>query len=193
MRAGSFLFLLLWAASLGGVEIHIDHAAIERGLVEQLFSDEGRMYLRGSRGAKCSYAYLEDPEVTSEAGRLKIRAQFTGRSATDLFGACIGPGGSFVVLVTAAPYYQDGVIKLRDVTVESQDGDGFYFRRARAALAEELPKKFSYAALEYARRVIEQPGEASSYQKSLKEFRVSEIRVTDDALILVLEFVLAVK
>lgn len=62
-------------------------------LAEQAFTDEGRFYVKGQKTKKkCSFAYLENPESSAEGNRLRIRARFTGRSATDLFGRCAGVG-----------------------------------------------------------------------------------------------------
>ena len=47
------------------------------------------------------------------AGRLRIRAKFTGRSALNVIGQCVGLGGAFPVVVTATPQYRAGNIVLK--------------------------------------------------------------------------------
>ena len=46
-----------------------------------MFTDDGRRYVRGNRDAKCSYAWLEKPQIGGYEGKLIVRARFTGRSA----------------------------------------------------------------------------------------------------------------
>ena len=120
--------LLMVASSAKAVELRIHHSVIKKILAEQVFTDDGRKYVKANRAAKCSYAYLENPEIGEEKGRLKIRARFSGRSARDFFGRCIGLGDSFLVAITATPYYEGGFLKLRNVNVVSEDKDGIYIR-----------------------------------------------------------------
>jgi len=187
--------LVLLAPRLAAVEIRVEHSVIRALLAEQAFTDEGRFYVKGQKAAKCSFAYLENPEIGAENGRLRIRARFTGRSARDLFGRCVGLGDSFVTVITAVPYYQDGMLRLRDVVVRNEGPEGFYARRVRTTLARELPRKFGYRMHEEAKRILEQPvdGGKAPYHQRLEQFQASEVRVTDEAVILVLDFVLVVK
>src|SRR5215467_2726674 len=95
-------FLLLLPNISRAVELHIEFAALERILSEQLFTQEGRRYVRGSKTNKCSFAYLERPRVEGQAGRLLIHAKFKGRSAANFFGGCVGPGDDFDLTINAA-------------------------------------------------------------------------------------------
>ena len=187
------LLLILPSATRANVEIHISHSVVRKLLQQAAFSEEGRMYVRNSKTARCSYAYLENPEISAEGGRLKIRARFTGRSARDLFGRCVGLGDSFLAVIVATPYYQDGAIRLKDVQVRSEGADGFYIRHVRARMAEELPKKFSYKLEDDARRLFEERSAKQPFEKKLERFAVSQVRVTDDNIVLAVDFVLSVK
>ena len=102
--------LLLTACTARAVELRVHHSVIKKILAEQVFTDEGRKYVQASRAAKCTFAYLENPEIGEEKGRLKIRARFSGRTAKDFFGRCIGLGDSFLVAITAMPSYDAGFI-----------------------------------------------------------------------------------
>ena len=180
-------------AAAAGVELQIYHSVLQKLLSEQVFTDEGRKYVRASRAAKCSYAYLENPEIGSEKGRLKIRARFSGRSAKDFFGRCIGLGDSFVVAVTATPYFRDGYIALKDLNVQSEGKDSYYIRKVRAALSESLSKDFRYNVADDAKRILEQKVDKAPYRQELSNFQVTQIRVGPESMTLVLEFTLAVK
>ncbi len=186
--------LLLLIASCGdAVELQVTFGALERILGEQLFTQEGRRYVRGSRSARCNYAYLEHPRVQGDAGRLKIHAKFTGRSAMNLFGQCVGMGDAFDLTITATPQYRNGNIVLRDVLVTSDAKNGFYIRRVCAAMAASLEHDFRYALAAAAQKALEDPGSQPQYKRELRNFTVPEIRVTNDALVLVVDFQLTVK
>jgi hypothetical protein len=175
------------------VELHIQFAALERMLSEQLFTQDGRKYVRGSAATKCNFAYLEKPHFQGADGKLRIRAKFTGRSALNMFGQCVGLGDAFTAAITALPQYKDGNIGLANVTAASEDHSGYYVRRVCAALSSSLARDFRYPIGAAAKSALEDPGAQPNYPRELRNFRVTEIRVTDDALVLVVDFDLTVK
>ena len=63
------LLLLAAGRCAAAVELHIQFGALERMLTEQVFSQEGRRYVHGSKTQKCNFAYLEKPQVRGEGGR----------------------------------------------------------------------------------------------------------------------------
>jgi hypothetical protein len=173
------------------VELRIHYTALARILAEQMFTEDGRRYLRGTKTAKCNYAYLEHPDLHGGGGgRLNVHAKFTGRSALDLLGRCVGLGDSFDVSITALPYFEKGAIRFKDVVVESAK-ESFYVRRVRAALASTVRSQFVYKVADDAKRILEE--KRGNYTQELSGFQVSAIQATDDALVLTLEFTLAVK
>ena len=185
------LFLSIQASA--AVEIHIYHSVIRKLLAEQVFTDDGRKYLRASRTETCDYAYLEQPEIDAYNSQLRIRARFTGRSGKGFFGRCISVGDSFTAVIYATPYYHDGSIRLRDVRVDSADADGFYIRRVRASLAYSLPRQFSYRIYDDAKRILEETRPNAPWKQTMLSFGVPHVRVTDTAIVLVVDFVLDVK
>jgi hypothetical protein len=175
------------------VEIHINHSVIRKMLAEQVFSDDGRKYIKATRAETCDYAYLEKPEIDAYNGQLRIRARFTGQTGRGFFGRCISLGDSFTAIIYATPYYENGAIRLRDVRVDSADADGFYIRRVRASLAYSLPRQFSYGIYDEAKRILEEPRPNVTWKQSMLSFGVPQVRVTDTAIVLVVDFVLDVK
>ena len=189
-KLGIFALLLTTARA---AELQIHYTAIQKVLAQEVFSPEGRRYVRGSPAAKCSFAYLEHPELHGEDGRMILKAHFTGRSALDLFGACVGMGDSFDVRISALPYYRHDAIGLKDVRVESNGRNSFYVRRVCGSLADSLRKQFEYRIVDDAKWLLEQRSENSPYRQELVDFSVPAIRVTPDALIVTIEFTVAVK
>ncbi len=162
-------------------------------LARQVFTDDGRMYVRANRAEKCSFAFLENPSISAAGSQLRIRARFTGRSAAGVFGRCIGLGDSFLAVIYATPYYKDGLLLLKDVRVDSEGADGFYIRGVRAALASGIPARFSYNLYGEAKRIFEQQQSQDPFRKELVSFDLRQIRVTDQEVVLLLDYVLRVK
>lgn len=208
-RAARRLILLIASTHLVpsciGAELELRFAALERIVAAQLFTQDGRHYVRGSRATRCQFAYLETPHIDSDHGRLRVRARFSGRSALDLMGRCVGLGDSFDLTITGTPAPHNGAMVLRDVDVTTPR-DSYYIRRVRTALAQSISKDFKIEVRDQARRLLEQPAETppnagapnavskdAAYQQELAAFDLGEIRVTTDALVLVVEFRLVVK
>ena len=187
------VLLALCAGCGAGAELQIEYSAIGRVLAQQVFTQEGRKYVRGDKKQRCNFAYLEHPEISGSNGRLGIRARFTGRSAQNILGRCVGLGDSFDVQISGTPYYRDGAIALKDVRVDSINKDGVYIRMARAALAYSLANEFQYRVMDDARRMLEAPRDPLPVSQELHSFNVTEIRVTGEALVLTLDFTLTVK
>jgi hypothetical protein len=175
------------------VEVHIQFGALERLLAEAVFTQDGRKYVRGTQADKCNFAYLERPRIEGAGGRLRIRARFTGRSSLDMFGKCVGLGDAFEATILATPQYRDGFLTLAGVTVTSEARTGYYIRRVCAALAASLGHDFRFPLAADFQQALENPAILPAYPRGLKDFRVNEVRVTGDALVLVVDFQLTVK
>ena len=183
----------LWPCFSHAAELRIQYSAISKVLAQQVFTQEGRKYVRGTKEQRCNFAYLEHPEISGSNGRLGIRAHFTGRSARNFFGKCVGLGDSFDVQIAAVPYYHDGVIGMKDVRVESVNRDGVYIRLVRSALAYSLANDFGYRVLDDAKKILEARRDPLPVTQELARFDVQSIRVTGDALVLEVDFALTVK
>ena len=184
---------LVLQGSAPGAELAIHFTAIQKILAQLVFTQDGRKYLRGAPTVRCNYAYLENPAVGGEGGTLRMNARFSGRSALDVFGKCIGLGDSFEASIAALPYYQDGELRLKDVRVVGKGRDGFYIRRVCSALAESLRTQFKYRLLNDAKLILERKQVGTAYTQEVVQFHVPSVQVTSDAVVLTLDFTLAVK
>ena len=184
MRRAILLLALALAQSAPAMELHIQFGALERMLTEQVFTQEGRRYVHGSKSAKCNFAYLEKPQVKGDGGLLRIKARFTGRSALNVAGQCVGLGDAFDVVVTAIPIYHDGALGLQQVKVTSEGKSGYYIRKVCEAMQASLTRDFKYPLEEQAKRVLEDPAAQPGYKREVRKLTVPEIRVTSDALVL---------
>lgn len=185
--------LVLLPLCARAVELHIQFGALERMLAEQVFTQDGRRYVHGTKSAKCNFAYLELPHIQGEAGRLRIHAKFTGRSAMNFLGQCVGMGDAFELTIDATPQYHDGNLGFKDVAVVSDGKTGFYIGRVCAAIKGSLTRDFRYPVATEARKVLEDSANQPGYKRELHNFSVPEIRVTGDALVLVVDFQLTIR
>jgi hypothetical protein len=194
----AFVLLLLPLCGARAADLEIHYTAIQKILAQEVFTQDGRRYVHGSAAAKCSFAYLEHPELRGDNGRLVLKAHFSGRSALDVFGRCIGLGDSFDVYITAVPYYHNQSIGLKDIRVEGRTArgeliTGYYIRRVCAALGDSLRKQFDCRVADQAKRLLEQTAPQAAYRQELLDFTVQQIRVMPEALIVTVDFRLAVK
>ena len=185
--------LLALAAPVRAVELHLQFAALERMLAEQIFTQEGRRYVKGSKESKCNFAYLEKPQVRGENGRLRMKARFSGRSALNVAGQCVGLGDAFDVVILALPVYKNGAVGLQEVKVTSDGKTGYYIRRVCSAMEASLARDFRYGLEHEAQLMLENSNVQPAYKREVRRFNVADIRVAPDALILQLDFELTVK
>jgi hypothetical protein len=192
------LFLAIFVAVPAlAADLELRYAALERLIADQLFTQDGRRYVRGTPATPCKFAYLEAPHLSSAAapgsdGRLKITAKFSGRTAMDVLGRCMGMGDSFDLTILASPVARRGAIAMDDVRVTTVK-DSYYIRHVRTALSESFGKDFKIDVRDQAKKLLEQPAANSSYKQELSDFDLSAVRVTPEALVLVVEFKLVVK
>ena len=156
-----------------------------------VFTQDGRKYVRGTPATKCQFAYLEKPRIGADNGLLRVSARFSGRTAFDVFGGCVGLGDSFDLTIVAAPIVRNGAIGFKDVKITTTK-DSYYIRRVRAALTQSFAKDVKIDVKDQARKILELARENASYKVDLASFDLAEVRVTPDALVLVVEFRLVV-
>jgi hypothetical protein len=175
------------------VQIEVHFPVLERAISEQMFSQDGRRYVKGSKAAKCSFAYLSRPRLGGFNGRLTIQARFTGRSAVDLLGQCIGLGEDFPLTILATPHYEAGKLRLKDVSIVTEGKESLYVRNVRLRLGRSVEREFFYPLDADARRLLEETRPGTPYALQVHDFGISHIGVTDRALVLTLDFKLIVK
>jgi hypothetical protein len=180
------LLLVLLAAwpALAQVELHLTFGVLQKVIAGQVFTDQGRRYVRGNKDKRCSFAYLENPRVGEADGRLVVRAKFSGRSALNVFGQCVGLGDSFDVVVRMTPYADKSVLKLHDVSVSSDGKNGMYHRAVCKALAETIPRVLVYDFAPDFKRALEADQPGIPFRKTVDNFVVQTMSVTKEALVL---------
>jgi hypothetical protein len=194
-QAAGILLSLVAAVPSFGADIELRFDAMERIIAEQVFTQDGRKYVRGTPATRCQFAYLEAPRIGSvtldNTSLLRVSARFSGRTAFDLLGGCIGLGDSFDLTIVAAPVVRAGAMGFKDVKVTTTK-DSYYIRRVRAALTQSFAKDVKIDVKDQARKILEQTREGASYKAEMASFNLTDVRVTPDALVLVIDFRLVV-
>jgi hypothetical protein len=197
MRYASRLIVILFAAAspppAHAVELHLQFGALERIIAETVFTQDGRRYVHNDKSNKCNFAYLEKPQIQGADGRLRIRAKFTGRSALNVIGQCVGLGDAFTVVAIATPQYRNGNIVLQNVVATSEGKTGIYIRKVCSILGVSLERDFKYPLASEAKRILEDSSGQPGYKRELRDFEVPAIRVSDDSLVIQADFALIVK
>jgi hypothetical protein len=193
MRAQAAAIFLALVAVVPAVaaEIELRFDALERIIAEQVFTQDGRKYVRGTPATRCQFAYLEAPRIGAENGLLRVSARFSGRAAFDVRVGCIGLGDSFDLTIVAAPVVRNGAMGFKDVKV-STTKDSYYIRRVRAALTQSFAKDVKIDVTDQARKILEQQREGASYKVEMASFNLTEVRITPDSLVLAIDFRLVV-
>jgi hypothetical protein len=127
---------LLLAANAGATTLELEHAALARLLAVHAMTDGGRLYLDGDAESECRYAFVQEPAVDSEGGRLRIAFVFSGRQAAGVAGRCVGPGGTFDVRLSGVPRFAAGAVFLDEAHLEAL-GSGHTFFEVIAPLLEQ--------------------------------------------------------
>jgi len=189
-----FLVLMFWQAVPAlAAEVRIAFPAVQKMMADQEFTQEGRKYVRGDKSRKCDFAYLENPRIGEWNGQLVIKARFSGRRGLDVLGRCVGLGDAFDVTVVATPLVKRGVLALADVKVDTGAKDSFYIRKVRTALQESLGKQFVLDVKTKASELLEQRDPAAGFRRELSNFEFRQVKMSRDAVILDIDFVLTVK
>lgn len=185
--------LLRPAAAPGAVRLEIHYSVLEKLIAQQAFTTDGRRYVRGSEKSRCTFAYLSNPKIGGGDGRLIIRTRFTGRSALDVLGKCIGLGDDFDITIRATPWFDKGRLRFKDVESDTGGRDSLYIRKVRLGLKAVLENEFAYGLAEEARKMLEEPRPGAFYRQRLTDFEVAFIEVGARSVVLHMDFRLSIQ
>lgn len=181
-----------WPA-LAQVELHLTFGVLEKVIGAQVFTEEGRKYVKGGKDKRCSFAYLENPRLSEAGGHLVVRAKFSGRSAMTVFGQCVGLGDSFDVVVRMTPYAEKSLLRIREVAVTSDGKRGMYARAVCNQLAATIPRVLTYDFAPDFKRALEAEQPGVPFQKKVDDLIVQAISVSKEALVLQLGLKLTIR
>lgn len=193
MRAFFLILAVVATLPAQAAEIRISFPAVRKMMADQVFTVEGKKYVRGDKSTRCDYAYLENPQVGEWNGQLIIKAKFSGRTAWDVFSRCVGVGDAFDLTIVATPLVKRGVLVLADVKVDTGGKDSYYIRKVRKALGSSLEKEFGLDITGRARELLEQKDPKAGYLRDLSGFDFRQVKLSKDAVILDVDFVVTIR
>jgi hypothetical protein len=185
--------IFLAAPELQAAELRIYFTAVQKVLSQQVFTQDGRKYVRGTEKNRCGFVYIDNPRIGENKGLLSLKTRVTARTGWAFPGVCFGPGESFDLAIEGVPYYQDGAIRLKDVSVSTVGKESWYNRRIREAFSRNFPKYFEYKVLDDLKNTIEKGQPKGLYDLQLGSLQVPRIRVLNDSVVLDLDFSLSVR
>jgi hypothetical protein len=121
MKRSIALVLFLAPSPSIGNTLEVAFPAIERMIVEGLLTQGGRRYLQGGPEDPCTYAFIQEPRVSSSEERLELRFLFAGSVGANVGGRCAGRGGNFDIVVSGVPAYDGSDLFLDDVRFDSDN------------------------------------------------------------------------
>lgn len=176
----SSLLLLLGFA----LELQVRYPLLERQLAQQLFTQDGRRYVKGSPSNRCNYAYLANPRFSGNDQLLRITAQFSGRSAIGVLGKCLGFGDSFEFEVISQPVIQRNMLRIEKPRVRILSRDTFYSRQVAKALERSVAEAIQYPIQAEIQKLLEAASANSPYRIQIPQIAVRGVTVLPDSLLI---------
>lgn len=172
---------IAWSAL--AIEIEIRFPLLEKQLSQQLFTNDGKRYVRGDPKSRCNFAYLAEPHFGSKDGKLLITAKFTGRSSMDVFGRCLGFGDSFQFEISSDLTTKDGTLLLLSPRIKGISRDTFYSRQVLKALQGSIGDAIRYPIRDELRKLLATGSAASPYKITISRLEIRGIQILPDALL----------
>jgi len=195
VRRFSFLLLLAFgfAPFSHAVEMRISSAALERTLVDQLFSnDNGRHFLRGNAPSAC-YAYAEAPKVSFVNDRILVHLHIKARLGTSVAGKCVGIGLSRDVDVSMLPEAEGEIIGFRDARIEKLSGSRELDLLLMPFLSRSVPSNMKVNAADEIRKLLAKSSESIGYEVTLDNMKLHSMIVEGDRLVIDVDGGISVK
>ncbi|WP_143074199.1 hypothetical protein [Roseateles sp. YR242] len=161
-------------------EIVLEQSAVQSLLIEGLFKEEGRLYLQ--KGA--CYAYVEDPKVSLQRGRVVIRVHLSSRLGVVSGRDCLGVGLASWATVSAAPVAQGHVVRLTEIRVDEVD-DANTRSLLNLGLAPALPGAVEFDVKKAVEEMLKGSGRLQGEVQALK---IDAVRAGDNKLSINFDF-----
>lgn len=192
----ALLFAVVLSGSAGPVraagplsEITIQHTAIQKMLMEELFIDDGRYVLLPP--TTCQYAYADSPVVTIARGRVHIRVRVSGKVSMEVGDQCLGARSDVVqVGISARPSFSDNRLVLTDIRVDEISNEG-YRVLLQQFLASAIPRAVAIDVREGLQRILSD--RQSTYDVTVERLTVTQLTAEDNRLHANLSFALTAR
>lgn len=187
-------FMLAIGAACWAQEVKIPYSMVQKEIEQQMFI-EGRSYLSGDATETCDYAYLENPRVYPQSGRLAIEATFKGKKGKEVLGKCVGVGKSFDIVVSGVPAYREGQLRFDDAFIQFKNSVAdAVFGKLLDGFAESLEDSLKFPIKEDTQGFSDLLNQGhSGYEMKVEKFNISKIELLDTHIDLHLDTTITLK
>lgn len=193
LRFSLLLFILGFVPLSHAVEMKISADALERTLIDQLFTtDNGRHFLHGNATSAC-YAYAEDPKVSFTGDRILVHLHIKARIGTSVAGKCVGIGLSRDVDVSMLPEAEGEIIGFRDARIEKLSGSRELDLLLMPFLSRSVPTSMKVNAADEIRKLFAKSSESIGYEVTLDNMKLHSMIVDGDRLVIDVDGGISVK
>jgi hypothetical protein len=176
------LALLFVAIPARAVELHISAKALERTLLQQLFTgDQNRYYMRGDSHSPC-YVYAENPKVSFKDDRVVVHVHAHAKLGTSIGGKCIGVSLNPEADVSVVPNAEGESIGFRDARIEKLSESKELNFLLTPFLSRKLPQAMKVNAADQIRQLLTKSTESTGYSMSLLMLKIHSMMVENDSL-----------
>jgi hypothetical protein len=180
LKRAAVLVCALTTARAGASELAVSHAAIERLLVTKVLTQGGRLYLDGSPGDSCRFAFVQEPKVSGDNGRLQVRFVFSGRAGVQVAGRCAGPGDTLSLTASGVPTYVDGELRLAELRVEAPAST--YFKAVAGLVQGQIERRVRFPVRNQLASAVQDASLGTPLRLTLTGFDVRSIAVDERGL-----------
>ncbi|MEO8058430.1 MAG: hypothetical protein ABI671_08895 [Burkholderiales bacterium] len=175
IRWAGLCITLAAASAAQAAEIVLERSAVEKLVVQTMFSNAGRYDLQ--RGA--CFAYLESPSVELKDSRIRIRSRLVSRVGLDTGTACVGVSVATWTVVSGRPAANGGSVRLDDLRIDSVD-DPTVRLVLESGLLPALPRAIDLDVLKAVRSMLQNSG--AQLQTTVDAFQIESVVAGEDRL-----------
>jgi hypothetical protein len=167
-------------------EIILELPALDKLVTQALFTNAGRYDL--IKGP--CFAYLAQPSVSIQNGRVRIRSHLTSRLGVPSANACVGVSFASWTEVSGKPVSKGGSVVLGDIRVDKVDDPNMRLV-LESGLVPALPRVIELDVLKAVRGMLQENG--GQFQATVDAFNISAVTAADDRLSVKFDFTLVAK
>ena len=175
----------LAAPACSCVELVLTGRAATAAFLDSTFKRDGKYDL--IQPSKCSYTYLERPDVTFADGRVNIRLHLSVHAGQDVAGQCVGSGDALWLTVAGTPYVDGSVVGVKDARIVQIDNPSY--RVLLEAALQGLVRTLRNDVGATVRAALAK--DASRYRLTVNNLTISNLRARDNLLRATIDFELA--
>lgn len=192
-RIAAILILLLAATRLAhAVGLKVSTDALERTLNKQLFTADGRYYIKGKPNDAC-FVYAEQPRISFHDDRVWVHIRTHSKLGAGLKGTCLGVSLTADADVSVEPEAQGETIGFRNARIEHLSTSRELNIFLVPFLNGKLPQQMKFNVADLIRTALAQSAPATGYTITLESMKIHSMQVDHNALVLDVDADVSVK